>query len=138
MNSPSKHLLRVVNNKRKASSLGSLVVVALFAALLPGGTAPAAAGGAQQATNDASLLGTSCRRVSDFSPWTYLSGSCTRNTATPTAYYARLTCWDVSAQVSYPAFGRTYNTPLFSYGPTSTARCDSGDHATDGSIVVSR
>jgi hypothetical protein len=118
--------------------VGSLAVAALFAALLPGGAAQATAGGAQQPSSEAALLGTSCRQIRDLSPWTYISGSCTRNTATPTAYGAWLRCWDVSAGVSYPAFGRVYNTPLFSYGPTSTARCDSGDYATDGGIRVNR
>ena len=126
----------MMNNKRRAASLGSLAAVALFAALFPAGTARAATAAAQQADGEVSVMATSCRQTSNFNPWTYLSGSCTRNDLDATAYYARLTCWDVSVGLSYPAFGRTYNTPLFSYGPTSTARCDPGDYAIDGRIAV--
>jgi ABC-type transport system substrate-binding protein len=123
----------MLKNKRRAASLA---VVALFAALLPADPAGAATAAAQQADGEVSLMATSCRQISNFDPWTYLSGSCMRNDADATAYSAELTCWDVSAGVSYPAFGRVYNTPLFSYGPTSTARCDPGDYATSGEIAV--
>jgi hypothetical protein len=94
-------------------------------------------GSVAAATGGVTPLSTSCRSLRDLSPWTYLSASCTRSSLLPVkAYSAWLTCWDVGAQVSYPAFGRAYTAPWGSYGPTSTARCDSGDYATSGTIHI--
>jgi hypothetical protein len=87
--------------------------------------------------SDMAALSTSCRTLRDLSPWTYLSASCTRSSLFPSkAYSAWLTCWDVSAQVSYTAVGGTYTAPWTSYGPWSTARCDSGDYATSGTVHI--
>ena len=104
----------------------------------PGATTANSAAGSSSVTvitRDISVLSTSCRVLRDLSPWTYLSASCTRSSLLPSAAYsAWLTCWDVSAGVSYPEFGRAYTAPWTSYGPTSTARCDSGDYAIGGSV----
>jgi hypothetical protein len=94
-------------------------------------------GGVATVSSDVTVLSTSCRSLTDLHPWTYLSASCTRSSLLPVkAYSAWLTCWDVGAQVSYPAFGRAYTAPWGYYGPTSTARCDSGDYATSGTIHI--
>lgn len=89
-------------------------------------------------SSDMALLSTSCRTLRDLNPWTYLSASCTRSSLYPSAAYSVwLTCWDVSAGVSYTAFGRAYTAPWTSYGPTSTAQCDAGDYATSGFVHTS-
>ena len=122
----------------------AMVLCAALAAAGAGLAAPAQAastdsaartGGITTVSSDVTALTKTCRSSSDFSPWTYISGSCTRSALYPKEFYsAWLTCVDVRINREYSRYGTQYLAPWGFYGSTSTARCDSGDHAIDGGI----
>lgn len=117
----------------------AVVLCAALAAAGAGLAAPAQAASTDSAmttvSSDVTALTMTCRSSSDFSPWTYISGSCKRSALYPKEFYsAWLTCVDVRINREYSRYGTQYLAPWGFYGSTSTARCDSGDHAIAGGI----
>ena len=124
------------------TSLRAMVFCAALAAAGAGLAVPAQATGTAALTdgvtmvaNDVTALSKSCRTSTNFSPWTYINASCKRSALLPKEFYtAWLTCVDVRIGVTYPRYGDQKLAPWGFYGDTSTARCDSGDHAIDGGV----
>ena len=98
---------------------------------------------AEQASTGGALDGNAttasidCSVLRDLNPWTFVSVSCRRTgVSLPRLYAASITCIDHRINVEYTNVGTIFQTPtLGGWGPTSTARCDAGDHAIAGGRI---
>jgi hypothetical protein len=79
-------------------------------------------------SNEATTNSALCQITRDLNPWTFVSVTCRKNNILSRAelYAAFVRCVDHRINVEYTATGTIFTTPtLGSFGPVSTARCNS-------------